>query len=144
MIVVTSDVPSARRERTRSHLNGVRDIWFDDINERAARLWIAGFHAKTIATVLGPEFTSSSVSTKAHRLGYPRRAHCRCLSNDLDEARRIDREAAPLCETIQDPKGQVRVRRRCGATGNMFYAERGQHYSPQAKETKSWREGCFC
>jgi hypothetical protein len=144
MIVVPSVAPSAGRERIRSNINGVRGVWFDGVNERAARLWMAGFHAKTIATVLGPQFTSSSVSTKAHRLGYPRRAHRRCLSKDLDEAFRIDREAAPLCETLQDPNGQVRVRRRCGATGNIFYAERGQHYSPQAKETKSWKEGCLC
>ena len=138
-IVVSSLAPSEPRQRVRSHINGVRQVWFDDVNERTERLWIAGFHPETIASVLGPGFTSASVSTKAHRLGYPRRPEWRSLSRDLEAARRVDHEATPLCGTMRDLEGGVRVRRRCPATGNVFYAERGQRYSPQAKETKSWK-----
>ena len=81
-IVLPSPDPPPKPTRVRSKINGVRRVWLDEVCERVERLWSAGFHPETIARVLGSGFTKSSVSTKGHRLGYPRRADWKCLSKD--------------------------------------------------------------
>jgi GcrA cell cycle regulator len=121
----------------RTKIDGWRDVWFNETCERLMRLWVAGFHSHTIAEVLGPKFTRAAVRSKAPRLGLPRRPNPSALLRDVDDARRIDQEAAPLPRTIKDAQGKELTLKRCAETGQPFYAYGGEHKSPQFKQTKA-------
>lgn len=124
--------PKGRIERTKS--GGRAGLWTRDdgaMSVRLERLFLAGFRDTTIAAVLG--VTPVAVFSRAWAINLPRRDP-KTLRDDVEAARRIDREAASLPEAVTCwRRGKVLTRRRCNVKGDPFWGERGSRYSNDAR-----------
>lgn len=124
--------PKGRVERTKS--GGRAGLWTRDdgaMSVRLERLFLAGFRDTTIAAVLG--VTPVAVFSRAWAINLPRRDP-KTLRDDVETARWIDREAAPLPEAVACwRRGKVLTRRRCNVKGDPFWGERGSRYSNDAR-----------
>lgn len=119
-------------------LGGRQTVWSDERVERLVRLWVANFHHTTISLVLGvPERAAVS---KANRISLPPRFGL-TLSRDLEQARRVDFEAAPIPKEIKIPGGRKVIGKLCNLTGNWFYAPAGSLTSVEAQKSNAYRLG---
>jgi hypothetical protein len=116
-----------------------RRVWFADPVERMIRLWLAKVNHDVIAAVLGRGITGKAVQSKARRVGMlPRQGLI--LTRDIEIAREIDREAAPLPEVIRDHRNRPGYLRRDVITGVACYSPAETRLSPQAKEAKTYED----
>ena len=115
-------------------------VWFPEQVERIMRLWLANVSHNVIAQVIGPDITGQAVQDKARRAGMPARPGL-TLIRDIEAARDIDRQAAPLPKVIYDHHNKPKHLKICGMAGMPCYTYRNQHYSPQYRETKRYKNG---
>ena len=101
---------------------------------RMERLYFAGFRDECIAAVLG--VTPGAVLSRAWAINCPRRDP-RTLRADVEAARRIDREAAPLPDAVTCwRRGKLLTRRQCNVKGDPFWGERGSRFSNDARRLR--------
>jgi hypothetical protein len=118
-------------------VDGRLSVWFPDMVERMMRLWLANVNHDVIAEVLGPAITGKAVQSKYKRVGlFPR--HGLILNRDIEFARAIDRQAAPLPKVIRDHRNKPSRLRRCAMSGVLCYTDKDM-YSPQYKQTKRYQ-----
>ena len=132
----------AHKRHVPTPLGGQQCVWFSEITERLERLWIAAVHNTIIATVLGEGITPVAVHSKATRMGLLPRTGLP-LVKDLEVARKIDEEAAPLPTLVKDHRGKTVRRRICSLTGTVFWSQ-FDIVSAQAKETDYYRNQMVC
>ncbi len=117
-------------------------MWFPALTERMMRLWLANVQGTIIAAVFGSQpsyrdITPMAVHSKAARVGLPPR-HGITLIRDIEVAREIDRQAAPLPKTICHQRKTLRLR-MCPLSATPFYSENMNRLSNQAKKTKLYQ-----
>ncbi len=126
--------PAPKQEAKRTKMGGRHGRWTRDdgaLSVRLERLYIAGFHDTCIATILG--VSSGSVWSRAWSINCPHRDP-KALRRDVEAARLVDRQAAPLPQTAVCWKlGKPLTRRRCNIKGEHFWADRGSRFSNDAR-----------
>ena len=98
--------PSRKQVTKRTKLGGREGRWVRNdgaLSVRMERLHLAGFHDKVIAAVLG--LTSAAVLTRAWAINCPER-EAAGLRYDVETARLVDRQAAPLPKTVVSRRWQ--------------------------------------
>jgi hypothetical protein len=137
-VFVTEPAPAPPRPYVTTKLGGRMSVWFPDANENLVRMWAGGIHPQTIARVLGRGITEKAVQTHASRMRLPSRAGLP-LSKDVEVARQIVEDAAPLPDYLSNRHGKRMKRRTCGWNGTMFFGGSNEHISQRAKETRAWQ-----
>lgn len=122
----------------RTKLGGREGRWVCNdgaLSVRLERLHLAGFHDSCIAAVLG--VTSAAVLTRAWAINCPDRDVTR-LRHDVEAARLVDRQAAPLPKTVVALDRKTRTpktltRKRCNVKGDFYWGERDSRYCSDAR-----------
>ena len=132
-------LPAAKAERTK--MGGRAGRWTKDdgaLSERLERLFIANFTPGCIAAVLG--VTERAAATRAWVVNCPRRDP-QALRHDVEAARLVDRQAAPLPRMLHSWKGgKPLVRKRCRRKGHFIWGTNGTTLSNDALRLRSYRD----
>ena len=132
-------LPAPKAERTK--MGGRAGRWTKDdgaLSERLERLFIANFTPGCIAAVLG--VTERAAATRAWVVNCPRRDP-QALRHDVEAARLVDRQAAPLPRTLHSWKnGTPLVRKRCRRKGHFIWGTSGTTLSNDALRQRSYRD----
>ena len=130
--------PVPKAERTK--MGGRPGRWTENdgaLSERLERLFINNFSSSCIAVVLG--VTAGSVETRAWVVNCPRRDP-QTLRHDVEAARLVDRQAAPLPGSVYSWKtGKMLVRKRCARKGHFIWGASGTTLSNDAKRQRSYK-----
>ncbi len=118
----------------RTKLGGREGRWVRNdgaLSVRMERLHLVGFHDKVIAAVLG--LTSAAVLTRAWAINCPER-EAAGLRDDVEAARLVDRQAAPLPRTVISLDGRKTLtRKRCNLKGDFFWGESKTRFCNDAR-----------
>lgn len=122
----------------RTKLGGREGRWVCNdgaLSVRLERLHLAGFHDSCIAAVLG--VTSAAVLTRAWAINCPDRDVTR-LRHDVEAARLVDRQAAPLPKTVVALDRKTRTpktltRKRCNVKGDFYWGDKHSRYCSDAR-----------
>lgn len=131
--------PPPARKAERTKLGGRPGCWTENdgaLSERLERLFIANFSPGCIAAVL--DVTERAAATRAWVVNCPRRDP-QALRHDVEAARLVDRQAAPLPGALHSWKtGKMLVRKRCRRKGHFIWGTTGTTLSNDAKRQTSY------
>ncbi len=126
--------PPPKQAVKRTKLGGREGRWVRNdgaLSVRLERLHLAGFHDRIIAAVLG--LTSAAVLTRAWAISCPDR-DVTSLRHDVEAARLIDRQAAPLPKTVISLDGKTTLtRKRCNLKGDFFWGDSKRRFCNDAR-----------